>query len=53
MVDSTIAAARGSDRMRRLRNLGLLVFALFVPGAAVLYLFGDIVIALAYPPSSS
>lgn len=46
-----LAAARGSDRMRRLRNLGLLVFALFVPGAAVLYLFGDIVIALGFSPA--
>ena len=42
------AAAPPAERLRRLRQIALLVFALFLPGAAVLYLGRNVVLRIGF-----
>jgi O-antigen/teichoic acid export membrane protein len=43
-----LAAARPPERLRRLRYIGALIFALFIPGAGVVYFYRDTILRLAF-----
>ena len=43
-----LAAAPASDRRRRLRHLGVLIFALFLPGTSVLYFYREAILKVAF-----
>ena len=43
-----LAAAQPSDRLRRLRHIAGLVFALFLSGTSVLYLYREAILSLAF-----
>ena len=46
-----LAAAAPSHRLRKLRDIGLVIFVLFTSGAAVLYLFSGTILTLAFSPA--